>query len=259
MLYLILSPSCLSQMEVPYLINNSPDFMGEQPHDLHWASYEINGNTVDGEYGHFGTVRVHDDYWNIDNEDKQFYNFNIRNSMELSYEDYIALEKHFTNKYNNISLLLHADNIEEIYAWCNNTKVIIIGAAMGSWFNDLEYWAMREFNTVMEDDRNANYSDNNHVFINNDDVLDRFWHRKEADLSWRNRISSFADITLWQSDWCQFENISRIYQYLGITPPSRKWIKTYYTVFQDKQDYAVENLVALRKSYNIRESYYGRC
>ena len=50
-LYLICSHSCMSQMEVPYLLNNSPMLHGESQAGEHWASYELNGKQVDHEPG----------------------------------------------------------------------------------------------------------------------------------------------------------------------------------------------------------------
>ena len=46
-LYLICSHSCLSQMEIPYLLNNSPMLHGESQAGEHWASYELDGKEVD--------------------------------------------------------------------------------------------------------------------------------------------------------------------------------------------------------------------
>ena len=45
---------------------------------------------------------------------------------------------------------------------------------MGVWANDLEYWAMREFNDVMTDDANANYSEYEHQMFGYQHVLDSF-------------------------------------------------------------------------------------
>jgi len=252
MLYLIISPSCLSQMEIPYLLNNSPDFFGEQPHNEHWATYELNGKEVDGEHGYFGTVRVHDDYWNIDDEDKAYYNFNIRNSMHLSRENFEGL-LHFVHKYENIALLLHATNVEEIFSWTQGLPIIVIGAYMGSWRNDLEYWAMREFNDIMEDDVNANYSEDNHNFPGIEGVVDAFEQKQRADDAWYRKLLGNCNALMEQEHWQRLERIHDIYSRFEITPPSSRWIQDYFTTFQNKQEYNIEALTELRNEYVRRK------
>lgn len=248
MLYLVLSPSCLSQMEIPYLLNNSPDFFGEQPHDAHWATYELDGTTVDGEQGYFGTVRVHDDYWNIDDEDRAYYNFDVRNSMNLSKKDFDGL-LHFNRKYRNCALLLHATNVEEIWAWSQGQYIKIIGAFMGNWENNLEYWAMREYNDIMEDDVNANYSTDNHKFPGIRGVVDTFIQKQRADVEWCKRLSHYCHYILSQDEWQKLEKLRLFWFKFVIKKPSSQWIDDYYFTFQRKQEYNVPRLVELRKEY----------
>ena len=57
-LYLVVSRSCINQMEIPYLLNNSPDLHGESSPGQHWAGYELDGNPIDHEPGPLGKVRV---------------------------------------------------------------------------------------------------------------------------------------------------------------------------------------------------------
>ena len=245
MLYLILSPSCISQMELTYLINCSPDFFGEQPHDKHWATYEINGESVDGEHGHFGTVRVHDDYWHIDDEDRAFYNFDIRNSMELTKSQFDGL-LHFIPKYNNIALLLHAQNVEDIWSWSQGHDIRVVCAFMGVWANDLEYWAMREFNDVMTDDANANYSEYEHQMFGYQHVLDSFKHRQQADNEWWKLSINHSHHYIAQEEWQRLEYIPFVYGKLQIKKPKARWINDYFINFQNHQKYNVENLTTLR-------------
>lgn len=252
MIYLICSHSCLSQMEIAYLMNNSPDFFGEQPHDENWASYELNGKDVDGEHGYFGTVRVHDDYWNIDDEDKNYYNFEVRNTMNLSYEQFKGL-LHFEKKYKNIALLLHAHNLNEIDQWCRDENVKLIGAGLGLWEKDIEYWAMREFNEIMEDSENANYTDSDHYFKDISDVVDAFEHKQSVDIEWLRSCIKHCWKILIQDEWQDKEKIQTLWFKLGIAPPSDSWIKEYYTNFQNKQIYNTERLQALREEYERRQ------
>jgi len=242
-------------MEIPYLLNNSPDFFGEQPHNAHWASYELNGETVDGETGHFGTVRVHDDYWHLDDEDRNYYNFNIRNNLKLSQADFDGF-RHFVNKYENCALLLHAQNIEEIFRYvCRRLPddILVIGAYMGSWRNDLEYWAMREYNSIMEDDANANYSGVDHSFPGISGVVDAFEQKQRADDAWYRRLLGNCNAPMPQEHWQRLERIHDIYSRFEITPPSSRWIHDYFTTFQSKQEYNIETLTELRTEYARRK------
>lgn len=245
-------------MEIPYLLNNSPDFFGEQPHGLHYAGYSLNGVDVDGESGPFGTVRVHDDYWAIDDEDKEYYNFNIRNQEELTSREYLPLVKHFTGKYKNIALLLHATNIEELCSWYGEYPVFIVSAHMGNWDSNLEYWAMREFNDIMSDEANANYSTETHEFKDLNYVLDRFEHRINADLDWRSRCSAWAHYSLGQHIWCSESELYNVYNGCRVMQPSAEWMSGYYADLQSKQEYNVPALIQLREAWTKRRVLYGR-
>ena len=165
-LYLICSHSCLSQMEVPYLLNNSPMLHGESQAGEHWASYELDGKEVDHEPGPLGKIRVHDDYWNISDEDREWYNYDVRNTMEISTEQLDGLLNLVKDK--SIAVLLHAQNYEDIWKWSRNLPVMMIRTSVDSWDGDIVSWAAREYNYLMEDDRNANYSDDDHYFEPND-------------------------------------------------------------------------------------------
>lgn len=249
MLYIVVSPSCLSQMEVPYLLNCSPDFFGEQPHDKWWATYTLNDSEVDGELGEFGTVRVHDDYWHIDDTDRPYYNFEVRNSLELTHQQYLGL-LNLIPRHKNIAVLLHAQNIQDIFAWSRTDDVMVIAAYMGDWENDIEYWAMREFNTIMQDDRNANYTSADHTYTDIASVVTAFNHRRNSDRDWRKRALGNCDRVISQPEWQRSEEIFWFWDHFGVTPESRTWCKQYFETFQSKQEYNVERLQQLRKEYN---------
>lgn len=242
-------------MELAYLLNNSPDFFGEQPHGSHWATYELNGETVDGETGVFGTVRVHDDYWHLDSEDRRYYNFNVRNSLKLSRADFEGF-RHFTEKYDNCALLLHAQNVEEVYRYASRRlrdSITVIGAYMGIWRNDLEYWAMREYNTIMEDDANANYSGVDHRFPGIHGVVNAFAQKRRADNAWLQRLIHNTDYQFAQDNWQRLEQIPELYRKLGIQAPGARWIQDYYTTFQSRQEYNIPQLVELRMEHDARQ------
>lgn len=251
MLYLVLSPSCISQMELVYLMNCSPDFFGEQPHNENWATYEINGETVDGENGYFGTVRVHDDYWNIDDEDRAWYNFEVRNSLRLSKAQFYGLTN-LIPKYKNIALLLHAQNVEDIWDWSQQLDIKVVGAYMGTWSNNLEYWAMREFNDVMTDDANANYSDHEHRMLSIEHVVESFQHRSRADQEWWQMCLGSTHYTVSQETWQRLEYLPLVYERCQIAKPKVKWMKDYFTSFQSRQEYNVDRLTKLRNAYDRR-------
>ena len=78
-LYLICSHSCMSQMEVPFLLNNSPNLWGSCDPDENWAEYDLPqlDTSIDCEPGPFGSVRVHDDYWKDSSWQDSFGKFTI--------------------------------------------------------------------------------------------------------------------------------------------------------------------------------------
>ena len=85
--------------------------------------------------------------------EKQYYNFEIRNTLlRWSF-------KYFKSK--SVALLLHAHNTKDIWKWSRSNFAVVVNATIGDWDMNIENWAMREYNDIMEDDRNANYSGQN--------------------------------------------------------------------------------------------------
>ena len=65
--------------------------------------------------------------------------------------------------------------------------------AMDEWESNIVSWAAREYNYLMEDDRNANYSDDDHSWPGVDKIVDEFILKKKLN----NNISDIeGDIVL---------------------------------------------------------------
>jgi hypothetical protein len=250
-LYLVCSHSCMSQMELPYLLNNSPELHGTSGVGQHWATYELNGAPVDGENGPLGTVRVHDDYWNLDMQDRVWYNFDIRNAMNISRQQIQGL-LNISDRYGKIALLLHAHNVRDIYKWTRELPVTLITTSIGEWESNIEYWAMREFNEIMEDDANANYSTDNHNWPGIDGIVEAYLHRRNVDETWRILP---CDIHIQQAQWQRLPDLYNLWEHVGVAAPAADWIDDYYQEFQSKQVYNTPLLTELRSAY---ERHYLR-
>jgi len=106
-LYLICSGQNINQVEIPYLLNNSPMLHGESQAGEHWENSCLRDNC-----------------WNISEEDKNWYDNNIRNAIEISEEQFNGLLNLIKDK--SISVLLHAQNYEDIWKWSRNLPVMMI-------------------------------------------------------------------------------------------------------------------------------------
>lgn len=250
-LYLICSHSCMSQMEIPFLLNNSPDVRESIDPDSCWATYELNNIEIDHEPGIFGKVRVHDDYWNIDDDGREFYNYEVRNTMHITSDQLDGLYTLYTQR-GTIALLLHAHNTDDIMRWAKDKQVMVITTAIGHWERDIELWAMREFNYLMEDDRNANYSDEDHSTRDLDQIVDAFIHRMHVDKEWRERDS---DVLLYQTEWQRIPDIYNLWSKVGLTPPPKEWIDKYIETFYNKQQFETSLLYDLREVYEAHDEY----
>ena len=250
-LYLVCSHSCMSQMEIPYLLNNSPDLFGESKAGEHYAMYELDGEPIDHEPGPLGKVRVHDDYWNIIDEDNQWYNFDVRNALKITEEQLDGLLNLIEDK--NIAVLLHAHNLEDIWAWSRAKPVIAINATIGDWDKNIEYWAMREYNYLMEDDRNANYSEAEHAWPGCLAVAEHFIARMHMDNEWAEKD---ADRVITQVDWQRQPEIYNLWEKVGIASPSKEWIDAYVEDFQAHQEYNLDLLAELRETYDSHKNRY---
>ena len=244
-LYLVCSHSCLAQMEIPYLLNNSPDLHGESKAGDHYATYNLNNESIDHEPGILGKVRCHDDYWNLTDQDKEYYNFEVRNELEIREDQLDALLNIVQDK--SIALLLHAHNINDIWKWSRNKYVVVINASIGNWDMDIENWAMREYNYIMEDDRNANYSNQDHSWPGSKQVVQDFIHKKNIDREWSSHM---CDVALQQADWMQSPDIYNLWEKVGIESPSKQWIDSYLQDIKSKQEYNTELLNELRLEYD---------
>jgi hypothetical protein len=238
-------------MEIPFLLNNSPDIRTPVNPSEHWATYELDGEEIDHEPGVFGKVRVHDDYWNIDSEDRQYYNFEVRNAMHI---DNAQLDGCYTLAQNkgSIVLLLHAHNTDDIMEWAQDKDVVVITAAIGKWDKDIELWAMREFNYLMEDERNANYSDADHSVKDLNEVVDAYIHRVHVDKEWQTKNSN---VLLLQSDWQSIPDIYTLWDKVGLHPPHKGWIDSYLDKFYAKQECNTELLAELRMRFESHPEY----
>lgn len=244
-LYLVCSRSCMAQMEIPYLLNNSPELHGTSSAGEHYATYQLDGNNIDHEPGILGTVRCHDDYWNLSEEDSKYYNFEIRNELEIREDQLDELLNIVQDK--SIALLLHAQNYKFIWKWSRNKPVIIINTIIGDWDMDIENWAMREYNDIMEDDRNANYSGVDHTWPGCKEVAQNFLKQKNID---KDILELESDVLLTQADWMQASQIYKLWDKVKLMPPEKEWISAYIQDIKSKQQYNTELLSELRVEYD---------
>lgn len=245
-LYLVCSHSCMNQMEIPYLLNNSPELHGESHPGQHYATYELNGKTIDHEPGPLGKIRVHDDYWNLEPADRQWYNYEIRNTLEISNEQLDGLLNIIENK--SIALLLHAQNYKDIWQWSRSRPVIIIRTVIGDWEDNIVSWAAREYNYVMEDDANSNYSGYDHKWPGVDEIVKQFKHRLKID----NEIDDDYDHLITQSQWMTLDNLPTLWETIGIEKPDQNWIYQYYEDYQNHQEINKELAQELKDAYQRR-------
>jgi len=246
-LYLICSHSCMSQMEIPYLLNNSPMLHGDSQAGEHWAGYELNGEQIDHEPGPLGKIRVHDDYWNISDEDNKWYNYDVRNTMSITTEQLDGLLNLVTDK--SISVLLHAQNYEDIWKWSRGHPVLLVRTAIDEWDGNIVSWAAREYNYLMEDDYNNNHSDYDHAWPGVEETVDQY----VAKIKYNNEIRDVeADIILNQSQWLTLSGLETLWDTVGIDSPEQAWIQQYYEDYQSHQEIDHKLAKELTDAYNLR-------
>ena len=251
-LYLVCSRSCMNQMEIPYLLNNSPDLHGESKAGEHYAEYMLNGESIDHEPGPLGKVRVHDDYWNLTSSEKeQYYNFDIRNELEITEEQLDGLLNLIEDK--SIALVLHAQNLDFVFEWSRAKPVILINAVIGDWDRNIETWAAREYNYLMEDDENANFSGYDHVWPGSPEVANEFISRMHMD---RELEDEDTDRLIKQEQWMKRPEIYTLWDTVGITPPDKEWIDAYIEDYDAHQEFNLELEAELRLEYDGHEYRY---
>jgi hypothetical protein len=232
-------------MEVPYLLNNSPMLHGESQAGEHWASYELDGKEIDHEPGELGKIRVHDDYWNISDVDNQWYNYNVRNTMNISNDQLDGLLNLIETK--SIAVLLHAQNYKDIWKWSRGIPVIMIRTRIDEWDGNIVSWAAREYNYLMEDERNANYSKDDHAWQSTETIVSNFNAKKQFN----NEINDDeGDITLNQSQWSTLDGLNTLWDTVGIDSPDQNWIHQYYEDFQNHQEINKELAKEITDAYN---------
>ena len=248
-LYLICSHSCMSQMEIPYLLNNSAMLHGNSTAGEHWASYELDGKEIDHEPGPLGKIRVHDDYWNISDEDSKWYNYDVRNTMEITKEQLNGLLNLIENK--SIAVLLHAQNYRDIWQWTRGTHALMVRTVIDDWDGNIVSWTAREYNYLMEDDRNANYSGYDHTWPGIDEIVDKYIASKEYSNAFE--VNDHADLVLNQSQWLTLAGLNTLWDSVGIDAPDQAWIDAYYKDYQEHQEINQELAKELTDAYNKRQ------
>jgi len=254
-LYLICSHSCMSQMEIPYLLNNSPMLHGNSIAGEHWAGYELNGEEIDHEPGPLGKIRVHDDYWNISEQDSKWYNYDVRNTMEITTEQLDGLLNLITDEvdgcHKSIAVLLHAQNYQDIWKWSRGLPVLMVRTAIDDWDGNIVSWAAREYNYLMEDDRNANYSGYDHAWPGIEEIVTKYIASKK----YSNDIDedSNTDVVLKQSQWLTLSGLNTLWNEVGIETPDQAWIQAYYKDYQEHQEINHKLAKELTDAYNTRQ------
>ena len=248
-LYLICSHSCISQMEIPYLLNNSPMLHGNSQAGEHWATYELNGGKIDHEPGPLGKIRVHDDYWNISNED----NYDVRNTIDITNEQLDGLLNLIHDKvderHKSIAVLLHAKNYHDIWKWSRGLPVLMIRTSIDEWDGNIVSWAAREYNYLMEDDTNNNHSDDNHAWPGVDSIVDAYIAKQQFN----NDISDVeGDVILAQSQWSTQQGLDTLWDTVGIEQPDQNWIHQYLEDYTNHQNINKELAEELTNAYNLR-------
>jgi hypothetical protein len=218
---------------------------GESQAGEHWASYELDGKEIDHEPGELGKIRVHDDYWNISDVDNQWYNYNVRNTMNISNDQLDGLLNLIETK--SIAVLLHAQNYKDIWKWSRGIPVIMIRTRIDEWDGNIVSWAAREYNYLMEDERNANYSKDDHAWQSTETIVSNFNAKKQFN----NEINDDeGDITLNQSQWSTLDGLNTLWDTVGIDSPDQNWIHQYYEDFQNHQEINKELAKEITDAYN---------
>ena len=149
----------------------------------------------------------------------------------------------------SIAVLLHAQNYNDIWKWSRGIPVILIRTKIDEWEGNIVSWAAREYNYLMEDDRNANYSNDDHTWKPTEEIVDNFIAKKQFN----NEIDEDSgDIILGQSQWSTIDGLNTLWDTVGIDSPDQNWIHQYYEDFQNHQEINQELAKEITDAYNKR-------
>ena len=151
--------------------------------------------------------------------------------------------------------MLHAQNYEDIWQWSRNLPVIMIRTSVDNWDGDIVSWAAREYNYLMEDDRNANYSDDDHSWPGIETIVDNFISKKQFNNGVHDEDAphNHGDILLQQSQWSTMSGLNTLWDSVGIDKPDQNWIHQYYEDFQNHQEINQELAKELTDAYHKRQ------
>jgi hypothetical protein len=99
----------------------------------------------------------------------------------------------------------------------------------------------------MEDERNENYSKDDHAWQSTETIVSNFNAKKQFN----NEINDDeGDITLNQSQWSTLDGLNTLWDTVGIDSPDQNWIHQYYEDFQNHQEINKELAKEITDAYN---------
>ena len=107
----------------------------------------------------------------------------------------------------------------------------------------------------MEDDRNANYSDDDHSWPGIETIVDNFISKKQFNNGVHDEDAphNHGDILLQQSQWSTMSGLNTLWDSVGIDKPDQNWIHQYYEDFQNHQEINQELAKELTDAYHKRQ------
>jgi hypothetical protein len=168
--------------------------------------------------------------------------------MHISEEQLNGL-LNISKKY-SIALLLHAQNYDDIWSWSRTQNVIIVNPVISHWEENVNTWAAREYNYLMEDDRNANFSGVDHVWPGTNEVAKTFIERMKFD----DDIATWnCDRLIKQPQWMRTPEIYTLWKSAGLESPSTEWIDNYIADYTAHQEHEQTLINELKEAYNARQ------
>lgn len=207
-IYLVCTRAAISASALTYIINQSPNFYNIAHENL-WGI-----ETSD----QFGTAYTINDWWNIPPTFNNIYNFEFRNTNNLTKNQLLDVVE-FWDKFDtekSICLFTHAVNIKEIVDLRNkySLPITIITTNFGSeFYKYADLFLKREYNSSMNEFES--------MFMTWKYIYENILFN---DLNW----SEHSDIVLQMSDWLDNKEL---YHILGIEENKdiNLWIKDYLT------------------------------